>query len=193
MTAVTDCESSYPLPCSAPHPSTSSQTQIFLSPGQTVPQTPTVSPLSPLHFEHVLVSPITVSLIPPCSTVLDKVGPTSPQHQVTAAPQQSVRSEASHSQTAFISALTVYPSHTAPSQNTYPPTNDSTQPLIKVIMMAETEYRYLLRVREENLLIGQSLSNCSLHHKKVYLCWKIITIFMFKLDSLNNDKASVMY
>ncbi|XP_070765899.1 serine/threonine-protein kinase WNK2 [Enoplosus armatus] len=123
MTAVTDCESSYPHSCTVPHPSTSSLNPIFLSPG---PVTPSVSPLSPLHIENALVSPIPVSLIPSPSLVLGKMGPTSPQHQPTAALQQSVRSDASHSQPAFISALT-----TAPSQNTHPPTNGSTQPLIQ--------------------------------------------------------------
>uniref|UniRef100_A0A3B4X791 non-specific serine/threonine protein kinase n=1 Tax=Seriola lalandi dorsalis TaxID=1841481 RepID=A0A3B4X791_SERLL len=134
MTAVTDCESSYPQSCTAPHPSTSSSVNhVFLSPGQTLPVTPSVSPLSPLHIENALVSPIPVSLIPSPSPMLGKMGPTSPQHQPTTALQQSVRSEASHSQPAFISALTTHPIHThiSLSQNTHPPTNGSTQPLIQ--------------------------------------------------------------
>ncbi|XP_070824699.1 serine/threonine-protein kinase WNK2 isoform X1 [Chaetodon trifascialis] len=136
MTAVTDCESSHPHSYTTPHPSTSSSfNHIYLSPAQTLPVTPSVSPVSPLHSENVLVSPIPVSLIPSPSPVLGKVGPTSPQHQPTAALQQSVRSEASHSQPAFISALTTHPihTHTAPSQNTHPPTNGSTQPLMQQI------------------------------------------------------------
>nr|XP_046253339.1 serine/threonine-protein kinase WNK2-like isoform X3 [Scatophagus argus] len=135
MAAVTDCESSYPHSCTAPHPSTSSSlNHIFLSPGQTHPVTPTISPLSPLHTENVIVSPMSVSLIPSPSPTLGKVGPTSPQHQPTAALQQSVRPEASDSQPAFISALT-HPlhTHTATSQNTHPYTNGSTQPLIQQI------------------------------------------------------------
>ncbi|KAM6929553.1 serine/threonine-protein kinase WNK2 [Lycodopsis pacificus] len=114
MTAVTDCESSYP------HPSTSSSlNHIFLSPGQTV--TPSVFPLSPLP----------VSLMPPPSPVL---GATSPQHQhPSVLQQQSVIAEASHSQPAFISAPSTHPlhTHTAPCQNTHPPTKGSTQPLIQ--------------------------------------------------------------
>ncbi|XP_044067928.1 serine/threonine-protein kinase WNK2-like isoform X15 [Siniperca chuatsi] len=137
MTTVTDCESSYPHSCTTPHPSTSSSlNSIFLSPGQTLPVSSSVSPLSPLHIENVLVSPIPVSLVPSPSPVLGKAGSTSPQHQLTAALQQSIRSEASHSQPAFISALTTtHPIHThpAPSQNTHPPTNGSTQPLIQQV------------------------------------------------------------
>lgn len=144
MTAVIDCESSYPHSCTAPHPSTSSShNHIFLSPGQTLPVTPTISPLSPLNIENVLASPIPLSLIPSPSPMLDKVGPTSPQHQPSTALQQCVRSEASHSNPAFIPALAIHPlhAHTAPSQNTHPPTNGSTQPLIKVIMMAADVYQ----------------------------------------------------
>ncbi|XP_076597471.1 serine/threonine-protein kinase WNK2 isoform X8 [Chaetodon auriga] len=136
MTAVTDCESSHPHPCTAPHPSTSSSfNHIYLSPAQTLPVTPSVSPVSPLHSENMLVSPIPVSLIPSPSPVLGKVGPTSPQHQPTAALQQNVRSETCHLQPAFISALTTHPLHThgAPSQNTHPPINGSTQPLMQQI------------------------------------------------------------
>ncbi|XP_042347096.1 LOW QUALITY PROTEIN: serine/threonine-protein kinase WNK2 [Plectropomus leopardus] len=136
MTAVTDCESSYPHSCSAPHPSApSSLNHIFLSPGQTLPVTPSVSPLSPLHIENTLVSPVSVSLIPSPSSVLGQVGPSSPQHQ------PSVRSEASHSQPALISAPTTHPIHThiAPCQNTHPPTNGSTQPLIQPVPQQVTQ------------------------------------------------------
>lgn len=155
MTAVTDCESSYPHSCTSPHPATSSShNHIFLSPGPTHPLTPTVSPLSPLQIENALVSPIPVSLIPSPSAMLDKVGPTSPQHQPTAAPQQSVRSEASHPQPSFLSVLSTHPSHThtALSQNTHPPTNGSIQPLMKVIIMTAMECRCLPRGCEENPL-----------------------------------------
>ncbi|XP_068454465.1 serine/threonine-protein kinase WNK2-like isoform X3 [Clinocottus analis] len=124
MTAVTDCDSSYPH-----HPSTSSSlNHLFLSPGQTV--NPSVSPLSPLHIENVLVSP---------SPVLGKVGPSSPQHQHPTVLQQSARSEASQSQPAFISAPTTHPLHalTLPCQNTHPPTNGVTQPLIQKLIHPE--------------------------------------------------------
>ncbi|XP_070696147.1 serine/threonine-protein kinase WNK2 [Pempheris klunzingeri] len=134
MTAVTDCESSYPHSYSAPHPSTSSSfNHIFLSPGHALPVTPSASPVSPLHIENALVSPIPVSLIPSPTPMPVKVGPTSPHHQPTAALQQSVRSEAPHSQSAFISAITTHPihAHTAPSQNTHPPINGISQPLIQ--------------------------------------------------------------
>ncbi|XP_031172715.1 serine/threonine-protein kinase WNK2-like isoform X5 [Sander lucioperca] len=141
MTAVTACESSYPHSCTAPHPSTSSSfNHIFLSPGQTLPVTPSVSPLSPLHIENVLVSPTPVSLIPSPSPMLGRVGPTSPQHQPTAVLQQSVRSESSHSQPAFISAPITQPIHTYPHatcQNTHPPTNGSNQPLMQQVQQAQ--------------------------------------------------------
>ncbi|XP_047218750.1 serine/threonine-protein kinase WNK2-like isoform X5 [Girardinichthys multiradiatus] len=131
MTAVTDPESAYLPPCTAPHPSSSSSiTHIFLSPGFTVPVTPSISPLSPLHIEHRLVSPTPVSLtVPSPSSVLGMVQPTSPQHQPTAA-----RSEASQMQSSFISALTSHPMHTntAPCQNTHLPSNGSCQHLIQV-------------------------------------------------------------
>ncbi|XP_037334065.2 serine/threonine-protein kinase WNK2 isoform X9 [Pungitius pungitius] len=131
MTAVTDCESSHPHSCSAPHPSTSSSlNHIFLSPGQTV--TPCVAPLSPLHtHNNVLVLPTPVSLMP--SPFPHAAGTTSPQHQHTAVQQQSARSEASHSQPVFMSAASSHPSHThtGPCQNTHPPTNGSTQPLMQ--------------------------------------------------------------
>ncbi|XP_078111463.1 serine/threonine-protein kinase WNK2 isoform X3 [Sander vitreus] len=141
MTAVTACESSYPHSCTAPHPSTSSSfNHIFLSPGQTLPVTPSVSPLSPLHIENVLVSPTPVSLIPSPSPMLGRVGPTSPQHQPTAVLQQSVGSESSHSQPAFISAPITQPIHTYPHatcQNTHPPTNGSNQPLMQQVQQAQ--------------------------------------------------------
>ncbi|XP_065817318.1 serine/threonine-protein kinase WNK2 isoform X3 [Labrus bergylta] len=131
MTAVTDCESSYPHSCTVPNPSTSSSlNHIYLSPGQTLPCTPSVSPLSPLHIENTLVPPIPVSLMPSPSHIVGKTGPTSPQHQ------SSVRAEACQSQLAFMSALATHPLHTltATSQNTHPPTNGSTQPLKQVLV-----------------------------------------------------------
>ncbi|XP_062248830.1 serine/threonine-protein kinase WNK2-like isoform X5 [Platichthys flesus] len=134
MTAVTDCESSYPYPYTAPHPSsTSSLNHFFLSPGQTLPITPSVSPLSPLHIESALVSPIPVSFIPSPSPGLGNMEPTSPQHQPNTALKQSVRYEAPHSHPALISALNTHPMHMhiSPSHNTHPPTNGSTQPLIQ--------------------------------------------------------------
>lgn len=148
MAAVTDSESSYPHNCSAPHPSASSScSHMFLSPGPTLPVTPAVSPLSPLHYENVLVSPIPVSLMSSPSQVLDKMGPTSPQHQLTAALQQSVRPEASYSHPSLIFSQSTNPlnTHTVSSQNTYPPTNGSTQTLIKVTMEAASKQRKLAK------------------------------------------------
>ncbi|XP_033943694.1 serine/threonine-protein kinase WNK2 isoform X3 [Pseudochaenichthys georgianus] len=141
MTAVPPCEPSHPHSFTAPHPSTSSSlNSIFLSPGQTVP--PSVSPLSPLQIENVLVSPIPMSLIPSPSLMLRKVGATSPQHQPATVLLQSVRSEAPHSQPAFMSAPTAHPIHThnAPCQNTHPPTNGSAQPLIQVPQQAQISH-----------------------------------------------------
>lgn len=142
MAAVTDSESSNHHNYSVPHPSaSSSRSHMFLSPGPTLNVTPAVSPLSPLHYDSVLVSPIPVSLMPSPSQVLDKVGPTSPQHQLTAALQQSVRPEASYSHPSLLSSQTTNPlhTHTVSSQNTYPPTNGSIQTLIKVTMEAASE------------------------------------------------------
>lgn len=142
MAAVTDSESSFPHSCTAPPPSAStSLNHIFLSPGHTVPATPSVSPISPLHIENTLVSSISVSLIPSPSHALSKIEPTSPQ------PQHTARSEASHGSPAFISALTTHPTHThsALCQNTHPSTIGSSQPLIQVIMTAAVEHRCLPR------------------------------------------------
>ncbi|XP_037833137.1 serine/threonine-protein kinase WNK2 isoform X10 [Kryptolebias marmoratus] len=138
MAAVTDCESSYPPSCTALHPPVpSSLSHIFLSPGYTVSVTPSVSPLSPLHIENTLVSPIHVSLIPSPSSALGLAEPTSPQHQHTAA-----RSEASHTQSSFISIPTTHPAHThvAQSQNTHRPANGSSQPLIQVPQLAQVSH-----------------------------------------------------
>ncbi|KAF7664866.1 hypothetical protein LDENG_00161790 [Lucifuga dentata] len=135
MTTMTDCEPSYPNSCSAPHPSISSSlTHIFLSPGQTLPVAPSLSPLSPLHFENTLASPMPVSLIPSPSPILSVLGATSPCHQCPTA-LQSVSYEASHSQLAFIAALTTHPVHTraALPQNTHPQTTASSQPLIQQV------------------------------------------------------------
>lgn len=142
MAVVTDSESSYPNNCSVPHPSaSSSHSHMFLSPGPTLPVSPAVSPLSPLHYENALVSPISVSLMPSPSQVLDKVGPTFPQHQLPAALQQSVKPEASYSHPSLISSQSTNPlhTHTVSSQNTYPPTNGSTQTLIQVTIEAASE------------------------------------------------------
>ncbi|XP_067383752.1 serine/threonine-protein kinase WNK2-like isoform X11 [Channa argus] len=129
MTTVTDCESS----CTASNPSTTfCHNHIFLSPGQALPLTPSISSLSPLHVENLLVSPHPVSLIP--SPVMGKVGPPLAKHQSAAALRHCVRCEASYSQSTLISTLTIHPigTHTALSQNTHPPTNGSTQPLIQL-------------------------------------------------------------
>ncbi|KAM4737235.1 serine/threonine-protein kinase WNK2 isoform 3-T4 [Anableps anableps] len=130
VTAVTDSESAYLPPCTAPHPSSSSSlTHIFLSPGYAVPVTPSISPLSPLHIENTLISPTPVSLtVPSPTSVLGMVQPTSPQHQATAA-----RSEASQMQSSFISTLTSHPMHT----NTHLPANGSSQPLIQVLQQTQ--------------------------------------------------------
>lgn len=128
MAAVTDCESSYPHSCTAPHVSTPScLNQAFLSPA---PLTRSVSPISPLHMESSLVSPAPVSLLPSPSPALDNIGLTSPE------PQSSVRCEAAHPQPSFTSPLPTMHTHTGPSQNTHPTTNGSTQPtLIQVTML----------------------------------------------------------
>ncbi|XP_025757610.1 serine/threonine-protein kinase WNK2 isoform X8 [Oreochromis niloticus] len=137
MAAVTDSESSFPHSCTAPPPSAStSLNHIFLSPGHTVPATPSVSPISPLHIENTLVSPISVSLIPSPSHALSKIEPTSPQ------PQHTARSEASHGSPAFISALTTHPTHThsALCQNTHPSTIGSSQPLIQAPYQSQVSH-----------------------------------------------------
>nr|XP_004546200.1 serine/threonine-protein kinase WNK2 isoform X3 [Maylandia zebra] len=137
MAAVTDSESSFPHSCTAPPPSAStSLNHIFLSPGHTVPATPSVSPISPLHIENTLVSPISVSLIPSPSHALSKIEPTSPQ------PQHTARSEVSHASPAFISALTTHPTHThtARCQNTHPSTIGSSQPLIQAPQQSQVSH-----------------------------------------------------
>nr|XP_043893634.1 serine/threonine-protein kinase WNK2-like isoform X8 [Solea senegalensis] len=134
MTAVPDSETSCPHSCTASHPSISSSLNpIFLSPGQPLPVTPSVSPVSPLHIENSLVSPIPVSLIPSPSHMLGRMEPTSPQHQPNAALKQSIRCDASHSQPAIKSAFTTHSIHThiSPSLNTHLPNNGSTQSLIQ--------------------------------------------------------------
>nr|XP_015823702.2 serine/threonine-protein kinase WNK2 isoform X1 [Nothobranchius furzeri]XP_054602014.1 serine/threonine-protein kinase WNK2 isoform X1 [Nothobranchius furzeri] len=136
MTAVTDCESSCPPFCTAPHLSVpSSFSHTYLSPGYTISVTPSVSPVSPLHIENTLVSPIPVSLIPSPSSMLGMVGPTSPQHIAT-------RSEASHTQSSLLSALTTHPTHTnvTSCQNTHLLANGSSQPLIQVPQTASVSH-----------------------------------------------------
>ncbi|XP_030588967.1 serine/threonine-protein kinase WNK2 [Archocentrus centrarchus] len=135
MAAVTDCESSCPHSCTAPPPSASSSlNHIFLSPGHTVPATPSVSPISPLHNENALVSPISVSLKPSPSHGLSNVEPTSPQ--------RTARSEASHASPAFISILTTHPkhTHTAQCQSTHPPTIGSSQPLMQAPQQSQISH-----------------------------------------------------
>lgn len=133
MAAVADAESAYFPPCTSPYPtSSSSLTHIFLSPGFTVPVTPSISPLSPLHIENTLISPTPVSLpVPSPSSVQGMVQPTSPHHQPKAA-----RSEVSQMQSPFLSTLTSHPMHTntASCQNTHLPANGISQPLIQVTM-----------------------------------------------------------
>ncbi|XP_058498120.1 serine/threonine-protein kinase WNK2-like isoform X10 [Solea solea] len=143
MTAVPDSETSCPHSCTASHPSISSSLNpIFLSPGQPLPVTPSVSPVSPLHIENSLVSPIPVSLIPSPSPMLGRMEPTSPQHQPNAALKQSIRCDASHSQPAIISAFTTHSIHThiSPSLNTHPPNNGSTQSLIQQAQVSHPEH-----------------------------------------------------
>ncbi|KAF7210101.1 serine/threonine-protein kinase WNK2 isoform X8 [Nothobranchius furzeri] len=136
MTAVTGCESSCPPFCTAPHLSVpSSFSHTYLSPGYTISVTPSVSPVSPLHIENTLVSPIPVSLIPSPSSMLGMVGPTSPQHIAS-------RSEASHTQSSLLSALTTHPTHTnvTSCQNTHLLANGSSQPLIQVPQTASVSH-----------------------------------------------------
>lgn len=176
MAAVTDSESSYPHTCSVPHPSASSYSRMFLSPGQTLPVTPAVSPLSPLHYENVLGSPIPVSLMPSPSQVLDKVGPTSPQHQLTVALQQSVRPEPSYSHPALISAQSPNPlhAHTVSAQNTHPATNGSTQTLIKVTMEAAAECRCLAKGCKDN--------SCLICCSFIYIAAKLLFVFELRIS-----------
>lgn len=154
MTAVTDCDSSCPLSCNSPHPaSSSSHKSMFLSPGHPHPLVPTVSPVSPLHIENVLVAPILASLIPSPSHMLDSVGPASPrQPSPCPALPQGHKSEIPHSQPAFVPALPAHPLHTytGQSQSTHLPSNGSSQPLMKVIIMAAMQCKCLPRGREGN-------------------------------------------
>ncbi|XP_029974521.1 serine/threonine-protein kinase WNK2 isoform X2 [Salarias fasciatus] len=142
MAAVTDCESSsYPHACTAPHPSISSSfNHIFLSPGQAVPVTPSVSPLSPLNIENALVSPVPVSLIPSPSLVPGQLEPTSPQHQSTAALQHSARYDAPPVQPAFIATLAPMHTHTVPCLNTHTAANGNSQPLIQVPQQGQVSH-----------------------------------------------------
>ncbi|XP_061625358.1 serine/threonine-protein kinase WNK2 isoform X4 [Phyllopteryx taeniolatus] len=130
MAAVTDCESSYPHSHTAPHSSASSSlNHVFLSPGCTLPITPSVSPLSPIHIENVLVSSIPMLLKPPPSPVLSRMPlQASPNDQVAVALQHSARDDAGYSEPSFVSAPTTHPiyTHTTLSPNTQPPTNGST-------------------------------------------------------------------
>ncbi|KAM4562955.1 serine/threonine-protein kinase WNK2 isoform 9-T9 [Odontesthes bonariensis] len=134
-TTVTDCDSSYPQSYTDPHLSVSSSlNHVFLSPGHALPVTPSVSPLSPLHVENALASPIPVSFMPSSSHMLGRVESTSPQHQPAIALQQIAKSEASHTQYAFTSALATHPIHThiAPCL--------STQTLIQVTQQTHGSY-----------------------------------------------------
>ncbi|KAM9751070.1 serine/threonine-protein kinase WNK2 isoform 14-T14 [Menidia menidia] len=136
MTTVTDCESSFPQSCTDPILSVpSSLNHVFLSPGHTLPVTPSVSPLSPQHIEKALGSPIPVSLIPSPSHMLGRVNQTSPRHQHAASLQHNAKSDTSHTQYAFTSILTTHPmqAHIAPCQSTHPPTNGSAQPLVQQV------------------------------------------------------------
>lgn len=145
MTAVTDCDSSCSLSCNSPHPASSSSSSsshkpMFLSPGHAHPLVPTVSPISPLHIENLLVAPIPVSLIPSPSHMLDTVGPASPrQPSPSPALPQGVKSEICPSQLpAFVPTVPTHPLHsfTGQSQSTHLLSNGSPQPLMKVIIMA---------------------------------------------------------
>ncbi|XP_056131346.1 serine/threonine-protein kinase WNK2-like [Lampris incognitus] len=132
MTAMTDCDLSYPHSCSTPQPYPSSNSTsfapAFLSPGQTLPATPSVSPLSPLHIESALAPAVSAPLLPSPTPVLCMVGPTSPQHQCRPTMLQSVRPEAPHPQPAFMPAPTTHPihAHPVPPENTHPPPYSST-------------------------------------------------------------------
>lgn len=143
MTAATDCDSPCSLSCTSLHPApsalSSSHKPMFLSPGHTHPLVPTVSPISPLHIDNLLVAPIPASLIPSPSHMLDTVGPVSPrQSSNSPALPQGVNSEICHSQPpAFVPTVPAHPLHTftGQSQSTHLPSNGSSQPL-KVIIAA---------------------------------------------------------
>ncbi|XP_057717406.1 serine/threonine-protein kinase WNK2 isoform X3 [Corythoichthys intestinalis] len=127
MAAVTDCESSYPPTQTASHSTAPSVNHVFLSPHHTLPMTPSVSPLSPVHIENVLVPSIPVLLKPPPSPVLN-ITPlhACPNDQATVALQQGVR-DTFFSEPSFVSAPSTHPiyAHTALSPNTHPTTNGS--------------------------------------------------------------------
>ncbi|KAM8829582.1 serine/threonine-protein kinase WNK2 isoform 8-T8 [Synchiropus picturatus] len=110
LAAVTDCEPSHSQSCTAPHPASSSLNSIFLSPGPASSAPLSVSPLSPIHIENVLVSPI-------ACTATGKMGATSPLNQ-PCAPLQ-IRTETALSQTPA-----THPSHT----HTHASTNGNLQP-----------------------------------------------------------------
>lgn len=159
MTAVTDCDSSCSLSCNSPHPAPSSSSSsphkpMFLSPGHSHPLVPTVSPISPLHIENLLVAPIPVSLIPSPTHMLDTVGPASPrQPSLSPALPQGVKSEICHSQPpAFLPTMPAQPLHsfTGQSQSTHLLSNGSSQPLMKVIITAAMQRKCLLTGREGN-------------------------------------------
>ncbi|XP_049611820.1 serine/threonine-protein kinase WNK2 isoform X9 [Syngnathus scovelli] len=122
MAAVTDCESSFPPSHTAPHSSVSSSTlnHVFLSPGHALPVTPSVSPLSPILIENVLVASVPVLLKAPPSPVLAQMPlNASANAQVTVAWQ---RDDARCSEPTF--SHPIY-THAALSPNTLPPTNGS--------------------------------------------------------------------
>ncbi|XP_053704788.1 serine/threonine-protein kinase WNK2 isoform X1 [Synchiropus splendidus] len=110
LAAVTDCESSHSQSCTAPHPASSSLNSIFLSPGPASSAPLSVSPLSPIHIENLLVSPN-------ACTATGKMGATSPLNQ-PCAPLQ-IRTETALSQTPA-----THPSHT----HTHASTNGNLQP-----------------------------------------------------------------
>lgn len=155
MTAVTDCDSSCSLSCNSPHPaSSSSSSHMFLSPGHTHPLVPSVSPISPLHIENLLVPPIPASLIPSPSHMLDTVGPVSPRHpSPSPSLPQGVKSEICHSQPpAFVPTMPAHPLHsfTGQSQSTHLLSNGTSQPLMKVIITTAMQSKCLPTGREGN-------------------------------------------
>lgn len=141
MKAVADCDSSCSLSCNSLHPASSScHKPVFLSPGPTHPLVPTVSPVSPLHIENLLVAPTPASLILSPSHTLDTVAPVSPrQPSPSPALPQGVKSEIWHPQSpAFVPTVPAHSLHafTGQSQSKHLPSNGTSQPLIKVIIMA---------------------------------------------------------
>ncbi|XP_077427527.1 serine/threonine-protein kinase WNK2 isoform X2 [Vanacampus margaritifer] len=121
--AVADSESFHPHSHTLPHSSASSSSlkHAFLSTGRTLPLpvSPSVSPLSPILLEDVLVAPVPLLLKAPPSPALAQM----PPHASPNVHQQAVQDGACFSEKTLF-AQTAF-THAALSPNTHPPTNGS--------------------------------------------------------------------